>query len=496
MKRIISLTLALLLLFSSVALTLTSCGKDETKKGDTEKTADTTAPAEEGDIFAERAAVSDELGEYDFGGKKFRIATHKPSDFFVEEDNRNKGDLIADAKFNRNTTVENRFNAEIEITYTGTYSDVTAWVTKTVMSGADEFDLFASHTASAGGVVLKNVFLNWYDIPNVDFTKPWWSSSCANELTYDGKCILAVSDFNFSAISGSYCIIFNKNLANAYDLGNLYDVVLSGKWTFDYFYNLVKDIYADTDGSGDRNTGDFFGFAQSGAYQCCDSSWLWAFDNPTVAKDEDGIPVVAVKTEKINDIVTSLYDFFYNTNGVHYEPDNTAPQGLTLLLNKQAIFATASISSPTGEGLRNFEDEYGVLPFPKWDENQNAYHTMASGEHTCMAVPKTVKDTEFVGTLVEALSAESYKQVIPTLYEIALKTRYLRDNESKEVLDLLIDGRVYDFGYIYDNFQGFGFMLGSLMHSQNSNFESYYAKKYPNARLHFKKIVKVFDKLG
>ena len=103
---------------------------------------------------------------------------------------------------------------------------------------------------------------------------------------------------------------------------------------------------------------------------------------------------------------------------------------------------------------------------------------------------------EIEGTVVEALSAESYKQVTPTLYEIALKTRYLRDNESKEVLDLLIDGRVYDFGYIYDNFQGFGIMLGSLMHSQNSNFESYYAKKYGNARIHFKKIIKVFDKLG
>ena len=61
---------------------------------------------------------------------------------------------------------------------------------------------------------------------------------------------------------------------------------------------------------------------------------------------------------------------------------------------------------------------------------------------------------------------------------------------------MVIDGRVYDFGYIYDNFQGFGFMLGTILASHSNNFESYYAKNYGNARIHFKKIIKVFDKLG
>ena len=121
---------------------------------------------------------------------------------------------------------------------------------------------------------------------------------------------------------------------------------------------------------------------------------------------------------------------------------------------------------------------------------------MTPGEHTVLAVPKTVKDAEFVGTCIESLSAESYKQVVPTLYEIALKTRYLRDNESKEVLDLLIDGRVYDFGYIYGAFEGFGFMLSGILSQSAPNFESYYAKNYSKARNHYKKIVKIFDKIG
>ena len=485
MKRILAFLLVLVTLFTLVACT---------KEPEEEYVPEVKANAKEGDVFAERAAIDDELGSYNFNGRKFRIVGTKAHDSYVEKGN--TGNLITDAKFNRNKTVETRFNTEIEMAYTGTYSEVVEWVSKTVLSGSDEFDLFASHTASVASLVLKNLFINWYDVPNVDFSKPWWSSSCADELTYDGKCILAVSDFNYSAIATAYCVIYNKELAAAYDLGNLYQVVLNGDWTIDYFYDLVKDIYIDSDGSGDRTDGDFYGFAQSAKHQCADSAWLWAFDNPIIKKNADGVPELAVKTEKVNNIVSTLYDLFFNTTGVHYKVGNEDPQGLTMLLNKQAIFATSTIDAPTYENLRNFDADYGILPYPKWDENQVSYKTMASGDHTVLAVPKTVKDTEFVGTVIEALSAESYKQVTPTLYEIALKTRYLRDNESKEVLDILIDGRIYDFGYIYDGWQGFGFMIGAMMNDGNSNFESYYNKRYGNAKIHFKRIVKVFDKLG
>ncbi|MBE6650508.1 MAG: hypothetical protein E7613_04260 [Ruminococcaceae bacterium] len=496
MKRTLSLLLVFALLLSVLVMAVSCGSNEEEKKTSDKKTSGTVTPAGEGDIFAERAAIADELPENDFGGRKFRIAGHRTDEYFIKEEDRNKGNLIADAKYSRNKSVEDRFNCEIEVAYQAIYYDVQSWVEKNVLSGADEFDLFCSHSASAGTTVLKNIFLNWYDIPHIDFSKPWWAASCATDLTYDGKCILAISDFNYTATSGATCLVFNKNLANSYDMGNLYEIVLNGDWTFDYFYNLVKDIYIDQDGSGDKSDGDFFGFAQSYSYGCGINPWLWAFDNPTVTKNEEGIPTLSVKTDKINNIVKSIYDMVFNTTGVHYVHNNEDRQGMDLFLAKQAVFSIASIGSPTGEGLRNFEDEYGLLPLPKWDENQTNYYTMSPGEHTVLAVPKTVKDVEFVGTVIEALSAESYKQVTPTLYEIALKTRYLRDNESKEILDIIIDGRMYEFGYLYDGFQGFAFMLSGMFGQNNNNFESYYAKKYGNARIHFKKVVKVFDKMG
>ena len=489
MKKVLSLLLVFVLLLSS-AIMITSCGEDEEVKTDKPQTNNSDVATQEGDIFAERAAIADELGEYDFEGRKLRLVLHNESEVFIPEEDRNKGDLIKDAKYERNTKVANRFNFKLEPVYVAGINEVANWVQKNVLSGADEFDLLVNHVLTTGGMVTKNLFVNWYDVPNVDFSKPWWAASTSNELTYDGKCILAVSDFNYSSVSCTYCMVFNKNLAASYDLGNLYETALSGNWTFANFTNIVKDIWVDSDGSGDKTENDFFGMVQPTHSRM--NQWLWAFDNPIMVKNEEGTPTISIKTDKINNIVSEIYNYCYNMNGVGFQ----FPNETDMFLEKKTIFMIVPLGDLTSEGFRNFEDEYGVLPLPKWNEHQPEYKTQSYGEHTVSAIPKTVKDLEFVGTCVEALSAESYKTVIPTLYEIALKTRYLRDSESKEVLDIVINSRLFDFGYVYDNWQGFGYTLQNMMTSGQSNFESYYAKTYPSARIHYKKVIKAFDKLS
>ena len=121
---------------------------------------------------------------------------------------------------------------------------------------------------------------------------------------------------------------------------------------------------------------------------------------------------------------------------------------------------------------------------------------MADGSHSVLAVPKTVKDTQFVGKIVKALSAESWKTVTPTLCEIALKTRYLRDSESKEIMDLIIEGRTFDFGYIYDGWQGYSFILQNMMREKDNNFESNYSKRRSKAKVQYKNVIKAFEKMA
>ena len=489
MKRFLALALVFLMLLSALLLAV-SC--DKGNKTENENKSELKTYDEES-IFYERSLVSDDLAPRDFGGRTFRVVASTPSEIHIEEEKRNQGDLFIDAKFARNQAVENRFNVNIEMVYTGSLAEVSDYVSKNVLSGADEFDLLMGQVMTTGGLVIKKLFLNWYDIDHIDFSKPWWYSSNADELTYDGKAPITISHLNQSAVGGAYCLYFNKNLATSYELGDLYGLVLDGKWTFDKLCEMVKDIYVD-DGNDKRDENDFYGFAQMQGTHL--NSYLWAFDNPIVTKDEEGVPQVSVKTDKINTIVNNVYEFCFNTTGVYFDPykENDATSN-KLFFNKQAIFIMSYLSHASSEQMRNFEDDYGILPLPKHDESQQQYKTMVGGHHSCLAVPKTVKDTDFVGTVVEALSAESWKTVTPTLYEIALKTRYLRDAESKEVMDIIIEGTTFDFGSVYDNWKGFAFMLSKMMTNANPNFESFYNSQYSGARMHYKSLVKAMNKI-
>ena len=54
------------------------------------------------------------------------------------------------------------------------------------------------------------------------------------------------------------------------------------------------------------------------------------------------------------------------------------------------------------------------------------------------------------------------REVYPAYYEIALKKKYSYDDESVKVLDMVVDNRVFDFGYVYDGWKGMSFPLTSI----------------------------------
>ncbi len=495
MKKTLSIVLIISMIISCLAFVGCKEEESETEKKVVSSDESMEAALEKGDIFAERAAVDDGLDDgIDFGGKTLRVVCHNDGyEMFPAAEDINKGDLIKDAKVTRNKAVEDKLNCKIELAYNADITTLSNYVSKAILSGSDEFDLIVNHLMTAGSMVPKNLFINWYDVPHVDFSKPWWAASNAEELTYDGKAILAISDLNATAITCTCILIFNKNLANAWDVGNLYELVLDGNWTYDAMYSMLKDIYMDTDGSGDRTEGDFYGATFN--IGSTTNAWIWAFDNPCVAKNEDGVPTFVMKTDKINPIMQTVYDIYYNTSGIYAKYEEGENKEYSMFLNKQSILTAGYLSYVASSSLRDFEDDYGILPFPKWNEYQKEYHSHVYGEHTCMAIPKTAKDLEFIGVCSEALAYESWKTLTPTIYEIAFKTRYLRDSESKKVLDIVLDNRYFDFDFVYNSFSSLGYTPYYMMRAGDNNFESTYSKRYNNARLSLKKVIKAFDKL-
>ncbi len=482
MKRKLSLILAIL-----SAAQLVACG------GDSVSTDTTAAETTSESTSAPETELSDDLPETDFEGETFTILTYITigTDLYSES---LTGDVINDAVFERNQAVEERFNVEIEVLgHDKKYEDVSAAISSSVLAGDDDYQLISSHVVAMGGLVVQELFMNWYDIPHVNFEKPWWSKSTREHLTYKGDtCILAIGDLAMSAMSASYCVFFDKPAAADYKLENLYTVVNEGRWTLDYMRETVKDVYKDLNGDGERDLEDFYGLVQATSSPV--NAYLWAFGGKIFEQNKDGVPEYVFSGEQTVDIYSKLWQLCKETEGVYDINDWQAKNYNFNFIDGNCIFLPAPLSHSISE-FREKKNEYGIIPYPKFDEKQEDYMTMADGYHAVLAVPKTVQNTEMVGIITEALNAETHKSVYPKYYEIALKTKYTSDSESGQMIDIIVENRVFDFGYVYDNWKGVSFFFEKMFGSDTEEFASYYAANSSAALAHYDSIIAYYESL-
>lgn len=106
---------------------------------------------------------------------------------------------------------------------------------------------------------------------------------------------------------------------------------------------------------------------------------------------------------------------------------------------------------------RNVEHEFGILPYPKFDENQDNY--IALDWTGLMCAPLVAEDHDIIGEVMELYAYYSSEEVLPAYYDIVLGEKLSRDPESRDMLDLIFDGIVFDAGM---NYFGFSASVGGF----------------------------------
>ena len=478
------------LLLTALITSTVACGS-ETPPAETTASDSTSTETTALDALAERAAVSDGLPVKNYGEETFTIATDIGSEWIVIQDE-STGDVIDDAIYKRNLAIEERFKVKLNC-ISDEYKEILKKVTSMVQAGDNEIDLCMTHVVASGEYSMNNIFLNWYDVPNVDFSKPWWSESTVNDLTVNGVCLLAVGDFALTALARTYCMFYNQQLADEYKVGDLYQIANDGKWTVDRIKELSKDVYVDLNSNSAIDGEDRFGYITT--VRSALNAYLWSFGGKVLSKDQNGDIKLVYHNEKTGEMVAKLCSLFFDNDGIYNnskEPTYSYLFALDAFKSDRALFINANIGNAVNE-LRDMEADYGILPYPKWDENQDRYYTMVDGSHHVLAVPVTVSDPERTGIITEALCAESYKQVVPAYYETALKTKYTRDDESIAMIDMIVNSRVFDLGYVYDGWKGASFIFQNLISNNNPNFESEWASKESAVTTYYQSVIDYFE---
>lgn len=487
MKRIIA---SLLILAMLLTIAVSCAAQTDGKSGETSVT---TAADIASDIETERSQIKDNVPALNYENRDFRVIYHD-SQFYTLDivANETNGDIINDAVYERNLYVEERLGVNILPVPAGSNSTGVIDVVKpSVLSASDDFDFVVSHAIRTAALVGENLFCNWYDIPYIELEQPWWIQKAVEQLTVGDKAYLMLGDYALIAIGGTYCMYFNKDIgdANGIGSGNLYTTVTEGGWTYDYMNGIVKNLALDIDGDGKMGDGDQYGLftttnSPAVAYQ-------WAFNAPLTSRDSDNMPELVLDQGKWSTVVDTVYSLYYDNAGTYVK--ESLESEFPMFRNESVFLINAYLQ--TSILFRDLDFDYGIIPYPKLDEDQSDYMTMVDGFHTLFCIPITVTDTDFVGATVELLNAESYRSVVPTYYETALKVKYARDNESVQIMDMILDGRAFDFGYFYDNWTGFAFMLQDLMQKKSKDFASYYASRESQAIAQFESVMEAYSAL-
>ncbi len=496
MKNITRIITAFLILAMMLPMAL-SCaetgGQETTAPAETEAPSATDAIAEttpEETLFAP-SNIPEDLR---FDGTVINILHRTDSgknEFFVEDQS---GESVNDAVFRKNANVQEQFGVTLEFFgIPGAYEQQKDFVNTCINSlqaGADAYDLFCGYSMTGATLAVEGALQNMADYPILEFDKPWWPESLISKATINDGIYFASGDIAPSFLYMMYLVVFNKDLFTDFhklQANDLYELVYEGKWTIDRLIEYTQGVYLDQDGDNSASEADRYGLVITSVPF---DSFYTASDLYTVELDKDGAFVMSegLFSQKTVDLLDKVCNLLH-TSGDAYIKQDTAHFKTG---NSLFIIQAASI---TANHLTDVDFTYGVLPMPKYNEDQASYRTALSFPYTMYMISASAPDAEAAAATIELLAYQSYIHVTPAIFEESMKLRYADQSDDAFMFDKIRESVVIDIGRLLstqlDN-MSFSIFRNAV---NNNTAGSYMSAQKVYAKNFAKKLETITDKL-
>jgi len=416
-------------------------------------TSDTTEPDASNDQTTDDAYRDGLPADLDFGGAEVKfhaslwmgVSRDPLGEYYAEEQT---GDVVNDAVFLRNQAVEDRLN--VNLTYTwhetvwDTHMDEFNFYRSAIMAGDDAFDIVSYIAHFIPSLTCDGTMLNMADMKYIDFTKPWWAGMYLDTAKINDNLYFAVGDIALGYYLHTYCMYFNSDLIETLNLENPYDLVESGKWTLDKLRSMSAESYSDLNGNSTEDDDDRWGLVVQG--ENIISGFMEASNVNVFKKTENGRSYDYIFGNEHNvNVVQKMCQLIFESDGVLYSFDGNNDS--YLFIDGNTVFSGGWFADV--EYYRNLTFDYGILPYPKYDEAQEEYYTRLGTACPTVAVPVTTKDPDMISAVLEVMAAEGYYQMRPAYFDMALKNKYSRDERTKDMVDMIVSNITVDFGTIF-----------------------------------------------
>lgn len=492
-KRIFAGLLAALLLLSTAACS---------EQTDSEASRDASAEVQNA---AEVQAAEEEPPEYlppdvNYDGEDVTIAcvdyvstgggvwaAQNYCEGYAEELN---GDVLNDALYERNLTVEDELGVRINIYPLTGYANSSSEL-KTLIMAQDttiNYGMVSSQTLNS---LLGTGMLVDFRSLDMDITHSWWDRTEVEELTLFGKTMAITGDISLNAGFAPITFFFNKQLVTDYSLSDPYTLVRESSWTMDKSFDMCRAVASDLNGNGKMEIDDQFGML-------CEPVSLFYLTQAAgvriTTKDADGIPQSTLNEDRTIS-VTELCVPFLTDKNVNILSSNFSGYGnvftemmLPMFKENRALFYNNQLL--VALDLRNMDADFGIVPAPKLTEEQKNYYSPYNAHWLTLAViPSSCGNLDVTTDLIQSMGYWSSAKVTPAYIDASVRYKTLRDEDSAAMLDVILHNRIYDIGYLYD-WGGVTGIFSGMISSATANFASKYASTEKLMKKQIEKTIK------
>lgn len=480
-KKILAFLLAALMIMSM----LVACGGSDEEDG--------KKPNDDGEVTG--TAENPNLPKKDYGGYEFTFITNEGSSYntgyLVSEGE--DSEVLPNAIIRRNNLLEEKYNVKV---CQLKVSDITTEVRAQVMGGATEFDAILASCNRLATMAQENLLLNLLSVDTFNWDKSYWDSNSKDQLMIGDKLYFANCALNIHTIG--FCVFFNKQLVENFKLTSPYEYMKNNEWTIDNWAKMVTSVSVDLDNDGKMTEWDQYGTLMEHHNP---RMFLYASGLRATTNDENGYPQITLMSngdktvnlyEKLKAVFTNeACSYCMTCSPVEFDSSQYSHKYSYLrYLFTHDLYLFHYTSEGAMASFAEMESEFGVVPFPKYDQYQELYQTIYPYNNNLLAIPSVNEDIERTAVLLEDMNYFSSFTVVPAWFDTLLTRRYARDDESEESLHILRNNCVYDIGLYYN----FGGLRDSILDvdPRQSNISRNYARLEKAINASIKKIYKDF----
>ena len=471
-KKVIALVLALVFICTA----LIACTKDKTNdnqndNGNQNKPQNSEKQTNEYGEESFSSVVPQQ--ELDFGGEELTVLVRDNVICSREWHKDSPEDELDEAVAMRNAAVEDTLNLKMEYemvpdaSYDTFAANFNGMITDDIVSDMHYYDI-AANFAYAGAYPAVREFaadLNNKEVfQYFDFSLPCWNQAIVQNTTINGRLHYVSGDINLSMFDAAMVIWYNKTLYDAKkedtDPENIQTHALAGLWTYQDLYVWASRLYEDSNGTQGKDADDTYGLSISHSKRGNPNphdAIPYAWDLDFVLTENDGTHSFnIVGNTKAEDALTKFRTLIYAEGARRNGSVGNFAAG-------HYVFWTGAIypSEDANMTIREMEDKYGLLPWPKYDAEQENYGTTSQDYYSLMTVLDHAESSiptkgDEISAYLQLATEESYTSVRGYYFNRIIKPKYFGTDDSEgtvtnsiALFDIIVDNIEFDYWTIY-----------------------------------------------